>query len=95
MWRVQKQKSMNQKGSLFLLVRISPVSVRISPVSGVHLTCQGALSGADVAALRNHVNAACRALAADGGRLAIRLCDGFGIPDHLLHAPIAFDWRTM
>lgn len=28
-------------------------------------------------------------LVADHGKLALHLCDGFGIPNHLLAAPIA------
>jgi acyl-CoA oxidase len=56
----------------------------------------GALPGAAARALRGKVNALCAALAADGGREARALCDGFGVPDHLLQAPIALaGWRTI
>lgn len=57
----------------------------------------GALPPAAVPALRAKINDLCGQLAADGGRLALALCDGFGIPDHLLQAPIAFPngWRNM
>ena len=41
------------------------------------------------------INALCGTLAQDGAALAIQLCDAFAIPDHLLRAPIAFDWKTM
>lgn len=45
--------------------------------------------------VRARVNALCRELGADNGRLALALCDGFGIPDHLLQAPIAIgNWRN-
>jgi hypothetical protein len=44
----------------------------------------GVLSSAAAKALRAKVNALCRQLGADNGRLALALCDGFGIPDHLL-----------
>jgi acyl-CoA oxidase len=56
----------------------------------------GVLGAEDVAALRTAVNAACRALGS-GGRAApaVKLCDAWGIPDHLLEAPIAFDWRKL
>ena len=37
----------------------------------------------------------CRELSEDGGLTLVKLCDGFGIPDHLLQAPIAFDWRLI
>lgn len=54
----------------------------------------GALPGSAVAALRRKINGLCGALAAGGGRQALALCDGFGVPDHLLQAPIALgDWR--
>jgi acyl-CoA oxidase len=55
----------------------------------------GLLTGPDAAALRGAVNRACRQLGGGGAAPALRLCAGFGIPDHLLAVPIAFDWRTM
>ena len=55
----------------------------------------GALSGAAVAPLRAQVNTLCAVLAAEDGRLALQLCDGFGVPDHLLAAPIAAGWRSI
>lgn len=55
----------------------------------------GVLNGADAAALRAAVNRALRLLGANGAKPALVLCEGFGIPDHLLAAPIAFNWRTM
>lgn len=55
----------------------------------------GALSGDAMKAVHAKVNALCRELGAGNGRLALALCDGFGIPDHLLQAPIAIgNWRT-
>ena len=47
----------------------------------------GALSPEAVKALHARVNVVCRQLGAEGGRLALALCDGFGIPDHLLQVP--------
>ncbi len=55
----------------------------------------GVLTGQHAAALRSHVNDVCKQLVADGGRPALRLCEAFGIPDHLLQAPIAFDWTQI
>jgi acyl-CoA oxidase len=55
----------------------------------------GVLTGADAAALRASVNRACRQLGGDGAASALVLCKAFDIPDHLLAAPIAFNWRTM
>ncbi len=40
-------------------------------------------------ALHAKANALCRDLGAGNGRLALALCDGFGIPDHLLQARAA------
>lgn len=55
----------------------------------------GALSGDAIKAVHGRVNELCRQLGADGGALALALCAGFGIPPHLLQAPIAIgDWRT-
>mmetsp|Transcript_11803 Transcript_11803/g.32165 ORF Transcript_11803/g.32165 Transcript_11803/m.32165 type:complete len:632 (-) Transcript_11803:1268-3163(-) len=53
----------------------------------------GIMDTADRISLRERVNGAFDILVADGGRLALGLCEAFGIPDHLLQAPIAFDWR--
>lgn len=55
----------------------------------------GLLTAADAAALRAAVNKACRQLGGKGGRPALALCEAFGIPDHLLAAPIAANWRAM
>jgi acyl-CoA oxidase len=59
------------------------------------LLAAGALTGDDVSALRSRVNELCGALAADGGRAALDLCAGFGVPEHLIQAPIASDWRAI
>ena len=55
----------------------------------------GALRQQQAAAVRAAVNSLCRRLMADGGRTIWKLCDGFGIPDELLFAPIAFDWTVI
>ncbi|GIL55049.1 hypothetical protein Vafri_10685 [Volvox africanus] len=56
----------------------------------------GALNRADVVALRNATAELYSTLTAGGPRCAaVTLCDSFGIPDHLLQAPIAFDWRKV
>ena len=56
----------------------------------------GALPGAAVGPLRVKVNALCAELAGNGAKTALALCDGFGIPEHLLQAPIALkDWRSI
>ena len=56
----------------------------------------GALPGNAVGPLRRKINALCAELSRDGAKQALALCDGFGIPDHLLQAPIALrDWRSM
>ena len=56
----------------------------------------GALPGSALRPLRARVNALCAELAAGGGRRALQLCDGFGVPGHLLQAPIALQgWRSL
>ncbi|KAF6252133.1 acyl-CoA dehydrogenase/oxidase [Scenedesmus sp. NREL 46B-D3] len=56
----------------------------------------GLLNGADAAALRLAVNAACRQLGGGGPAApALKLCEAFGIPEHLLAAPIAKNWREI
>jgi acyl-CoA oxidase len=61
------------------------------------LLAGGALPGAAAAPLRAAVNALCAELAERGGAAALALCDGFGVPDHLLQAPIALEggWRRI
>lgn len=54
------------------------------------------LGPAEAAAVRTGVNSLCRLLSADNGRVSLQLCDGFGIPEHLLfNAPAASDWRRL
>lgn len=60
-----------------------------------HYLEAGVLTGADAAALRGSVNRACKQLGGGGAAPALALCQAFGIPDHLLAAPIAFNWRTI
>ena len=55
----------------------------------------GALKAKLAPAVRLAVNGTCAALSAQGGKPALLLCDGFGVPDHLLAAPIAFDWKAI
>ena len=55
----------------------------------------GCLSARDSETLRGALHAAYGALAANNGDLALRLCDGFGIPEKLLLAPIAKDWTSI
>ncbi len=45
--------------------------------------------------MRQRVHAVYAQMVADNGRLALQYVDAFGIPDHLLQAPIAQDWRTI
>ena len=59
------------------------------------MLCAGALQGHQAAAVRKSVNELCQELTADGGKTIWALCDGFGIPDELLFAPIAFDWKQI
>lgn len=73
--------------TLYGLVRVE----RAAPF----LLAAGALTGGDMAALRAQINELCGAFAADGAQAALALCDGFGVPEHLIGAPIASNWRTI
>ncbi|KAL4517722.1 hypothetical protein Ndes2526B_g02124 [Nannochloris sp. 'desiccata'] len=55
----------------------------------------GALPAAAVGPLRLQINSICAGIVGkDGAKSAVALCDAWGIPDHLLQAPIALrDWR--
>lgn len=56
----------------------------------------GALSGKSMSHLRLKINGLCSSLSENGAHRALSLCDGFGIPDHLLQAPIALgSWRDI
>ncbi|KAL4448859.1 hypothetical protein ABPG77_007576 [Micractinium sp. CCAP 211/92] len=79
--------------ALALLLQLYGLS-RIEAGAECYLST-GALSGDAMKAVHARVNELCRQLAADGGALALALCAGFGIPPHLLQAPIAIgDWRA-
>ena len=64
--------------------------------AAVHLS-RGALCPRGFAALREARNAACSLLCSGGEDApALKLADGFGIPEHLIAAPIATgDWRKI
>ncbi|GAX74251.1 hypothetical protein CEUSTIGMA_g1700.t1 [Chlamydomonas eustigma] len=55
----------------------------------------GVLSQSDCLLLRSSLHGIYATLSADGGRLAHLLCEGFGIPEPLITAPIAKDWKLM
>ncbi|KAG2451240.1 hypothetical protein HYH02_003847 [Chlamydomonas schloesseri] len=80
--------------ALAALARLYAVS-RLQRAAAFYLAA-GALSRADMAALRAAAAELYGQLTAGGPRCAaVALCDGFGVPDHLLQAPIAFDWRKI
>ena len=45
--------------------------------------------------MRTRIHAVYATLCADNFKLALALVEGFGIPPHLIAAPIAFNWRTI
>jgi len=51
--------------------------------------------GLNVESVTNVVDRLCEDLCSNNARDALDSCAAFGIPDHLLQAPIAFDWRKM
>ena len=64
--------------------------------AGGALLAAGLIGPADADALRGAVNGLCRALATGGAAApALKLVDAFGVPEHLLGAPIAGNWRTI
>eukprot|EP00879_Flechtneria_rotunda_P009942 GHRR01010397.1.p1 GENE.GHRR01010397.1~~GHRR01010397.1.p1 ORF type:complete len:600 (+),score=211.63 GHRR01010397.1:456-2255(+) len=69
-------------------------ATRIEKRQGRYLEA-GLLTAADAVALRQAVNKACRQLGGNGAVPALKLCEAFGIPDHILSAPIAFNWRQL
>jgi len=93
MEEVQRRAPSAARPALTLLAALYGLS-RVERALAFYLA-SGAFAPADAAAVRAAVNAACGALSADGGWAALRLADGFGIPDHCLDAPIAFDWRQI
>ncbi len=68
---------------------------RLSLIPLTDRVLAGVADGGHAAAVRAAVNAACVVLSSDGGWAALRLAEAFGIPDHCLQAPIAFDWRQI
>lgn len=56
----------------------------------------GVLPGQAVSSIRRSINNLCHYFVASNASVARSLCDGFGIPDHLLQAPIAIDtWHNI
>lgn len=82
-----------QRPALALLAQLYGLT-RVERSLAFHLA-SGSLSRADGVALRAATHALYGQLTANGAALALKLCDGWGIPDHLLQAPIAFDWRKI
>ena len=69
--------------SLYGLVRVEKAAA--------FLLAAGALAGADMAVLRLQINGLCSALAAGGGATAVELCQGFGIPEHIIQVSRELD----
>lgn len=90
---VDRAPSPASRAPLALLARLYGLS-RISRALAPYLAA-GVLGRADVAALRASTHACYASLMAEGGRPTLALCDAWGIPDHLLQAPIAFDWHKV
>jgi acyl-CoA oxidase len=56
----------------------------------------GALPGQAVPSIRHAINSLCTYFVSSNASVALSLCDAFGIPDHLLQAPIAVDtWHNI
>lgn len=55
--------------------------------------CEGVLSPAKLESLRQAINDLCAKVCGNDGERLVRYCAGFGIPEHLITAPIAKSWR--
>lgn len=56
----------------------------------------GALGAQALSPLRKKIAALCGKMNENGGKMALQVVGGFGIPNHLVQAPIAVgNWRTM
>eukprot|EP01023_Acetabularia_acetabulum_P007532 TRINITY_DN1327_c1_g2_i2.p1 TRINITY_DN1327_c1_g2~~TRINITY_DN1327_c1_g2_i2.p1 ORF type:complete len:625 (+),score=114.18 TRINITY_DN1327_c1_g2_i2:63-1937(+) len=56
---------------------------------------EGLLLKGDLNFVRNRIHQIFGLMWQNNAELAKKLCDGFGLPDHLVQAPIAFNWRTI
>eukprot|EP01025_Chloroclados_australasicus_P006951 TRINITY_DN12201_c0_g1_i2.p1 TRINITY_DN12201_c0_g1~~TRINITY_DN12201_c0_g1_i2.p1 ORF type:complete len:635 (+),score=72.29 TRINITY_DN12201_c0_g1_i2:57-1907(+) len=56
---------------------------------------EGILLKGDLNVIRNRIHYIFGLMWMNDAKLAKQLCDGFGLPDHLVQAPIAFDWRAI
>ena len=75
---------------MVLLFGASKVEKKI----GFYMGC-GLMSHDEGNAITEMVDNLCEDLCKNDARDALDLCSAFGIPDHLIQAPIAFDWRKM
>jgi acyl-CoA oxidase len=55
----------------------------------------GSLPVGSLSCMRDVQLQLCSQLMTGGGAALLQLCDGFGIPDHCIQAPIAFDWHHL
>lgn len=76
---------------LLLMCRLYGLSC-VERQAGFYLD-QRALQPGDAARLRQGLMACCQVLSANNSRLALKVCDSFGVPSYLLNAPIAENWR--
>ena len=81
----------HDQGALRSLAMLHGVS-SIARAADFYLS-SGAVATGGAAQLRTAQLALCGQLMGNG--VLWKLCNGFGIPDHCLQAPIAFDWRKI
>lgn len=70
-------------------------AARAEAAAAFHLAAGSLRGAAGADALRAAANGIYAQLCVDGGAPAIALADALGVPDHLLAAPAAFDWRAI
>eukprot|EP01026_Neomeris_dumetosa_P054730 TRINITY_DN49356_c0_g1_i17.p1 TRINITY_DN49356_c0_g1~~TRINITY_DN49356_c0_g1_i17.p1 ORF type:complete len:638 (-),score=92.85 TRINITY_DN49356_c0_g1_i17:496-2340(-) len=68
--------------------------LRIEAASAFYLG-EGLLLKGDLNAIRHRIHQIFGLMWSNDAKLAKQLCDGFGLPDHLVEAPIAFNWREI
>lgn len=81
------------RGILCLLTRLYGLS-SVEASLAFYLDA-GALQRGASAQLRQQLDGVFKVLTANNSLLALQICRGFGVPDHLITAPIAHNWRVV
>ena len=77
------------------LAAAAHAAARTEASAAFHLAAGSLRGAAGAEALRTAANSIYAELCVNGGAPALALADALGVPDHLLAAPAAFDWRAI